>query len=93
MIADTNSIVAFGYNSITGIFGGDVLLLGILLLLCVSAIFVVARVKASSALMIGAFMVFIFSIVVGQLFFVFWLIIIASLFILINGLRKQITGQ
>lgn len=93
MITDTNSVVSFSYNTLVGVFGGDFMLLALFLLVGIASVFVLARVKASSALIIGVFFVFIFAAILQQLFFIFWLIIIASLFVLINGLRKMITGQ
>lgn len=92
MIADSNSLTGFLYNSLVGSTGGDFLLLGLLVLLIVGMAFIVGRVKAGTALMVGVFLVFVFALFVPSLMVLFWIILVVSLVVLVNGLRKMFIG-
>jgi hypothetical protein len=95
MIVDSNSVVSFFSNSVGSLVPGEgnMLFIGIILFLCVAVAMLWARVRAGTAVMIGATMAVMMSFVTREFSFLFWLAILASLFVLINGLRKRITGQ
>jgi predicted membrane protein len=94
MIADTNSVFDFGYNVLTGVVGGDWVFLGILLFIALGLGLIYSRARASSVVMVGVALAFLFGLMVpGAFMFVFWISIVVSLFVLVNGLRKWITGQ
>jgi hypothetical protein len=92
MISDTNSVIGFAYNTIVGVMGGDFLLLGLAFLLVVSLVFIVGRVRAGSALMVGLFITFVFALFVPALMALFWIILIVSVLVLVNGLRRTWSG-
>ena len=93
MIADTNSVIDFGYNTLVGTVGGDWILLGILIFAVIGIALVLGRAKASTVVMVGVSMAFIFGLLIpGAFMFIFWIAIIGAMFVLINGLRKWITG-
>lgn len=93
VVADTNSLVTFTSNYLTTITGGDMIILGILLLIGVIVFLVLSGAKSSTSLAIGLAMVFLIALAVASFMAIFWLIIIIALFILFNGLRKKLTGQ
>jgi len=94
MITDTNSIVGFAYDTMIGSVGGDWILLGILVFAVIGIALIMGRAKASTVLMVGVSMAFVFGLLIPSAFmFIFWIAIIGAVFVLINGLRKWITGQ
>lgn len=93
MITDTNSVIDFSANIIGGLLGTDSLVMvGILFFLCIAVAMIWARVKAGTAVMIGSVMAVMLSFVAPEFGFLFWLAILASLAVLINGLRKMWSG-
>jgi len=93
MIGDSNSAIGFTTNLLGGITSGDMLLLGILLFGGVMIALMLARVKASTAVMVGVAMAFMLAFVAGAFMVLFWIALIISIFVLMNGIRKWITGQ
>lgn len=95
MITDTNSVLGIFSNSVSNYLPGEggLLFIGILFFLAIMGYLLMGKVKASTAVMVGASMAVMLSFVVSGFGFIFWIAILASLFILINGLRKRITGQ
>jgi hypothetical protein len=93
MITDTNSVIGFASNLLGGITGGDIILMGFLFFLIVTVGLIMAKVKASTAVMVGVSIAFMFAFYAGAFIVIFWIALIAALFVLINGLRKWITGQ
>jgi len=92
MITDANTVQEFMLNTFVGITGGNFLLLGILVFLIIGFALIYGKARASTVVMIGASFVFVFSLLDSQFAFLFWLALIASIFVLINGLRKWITS-
>ena len=93
MITDTNTAVGFATNILGGLLGTDsLLLLGILLFLGICVALIWARVKAGTAVMIGATMAVMLSFFVPEFGFLFWIAILVSIVVLINALRKMWVG-
>lgn len=95
MLDDTNSIVSLFGNSLGGMIGGEgsLILIGILFFLVVAVAMIYAKVRTGTAVMIGASMAVLLSFVTPEFGFLFWIAILVAGFVLINGLRKWITGQ
>lgn len=93
MIEDSNSVIGFTTNLLTGVTSGDMILLGIIVFAAIMLMLVIAKVKASTALMVGVSVMFMFAIVASAFMIFFWIALVISLFVLVNGLRKWITGQ
>jgi len=94
MINDTNSIVSFAANVINSLAwgNGSFVFIGILVFLVLCFAMIWGRVKAGTAVMIGATVAVMLSFATSEFGFVFWLAVIVSVFVLINGLRKQMVG-
>lgn len=93
MIVDTNNLPELLGNALIGATGGDWLILAILFILILGIVLIYARARASLVLAVGMISVFIFGLLVPQLTFLFWLILLISGFILIMGLRRWLTSQ
>jgi len=95
MISDTNSVLGFIGNIIGSYLPGEggLLFIGILFFLAVMGVLLMGKVKSGTAVMVGASVAVMLSFVVTGFGFIWWIAILASLFVLINGLRKRITGQ
>lgn len=93
MITDSNTLVGFATNTVVGMVGGNWLLLGIIFFIIIAMALIWGRARASLVLMTGFGCVFVFSLLSESFTFLFWLTIIASIFVLLNGLRKWFTGQ
>jgi hypothetical protein len=95
MITDTNNVLGFVSNSISSYLPGEggLLFIGIIFFICVMVALMYGKVKASTSVMVGASMAVMLSFVVTGFGFIFWIAILASLFVLINAIRKRITGQ
>lgn len=92
MITDSNSAIGFAYNILVGSTSGDFLLLALLVLVVVALAFIVGKVKAGTALMVGLFLTFVFALFVPALMVLFWIIVIVSILIMVNGLRRTWSG-
>jgi len=95
MITDTNSVIGFITSGISSYLPGEggLLFIGIIFFICVMGALLIGKVKASTAVMVGASMAVMLSFITAGFGFIFWIAILASLFILINAIRKRITGQ
>jgi len=94
MIADTNSVIDLAYNSLNGIVSGNWVFLGIIMFIIIGYALVLGKAKASTVVMVGVSMSFIFIMAaVPEFQFLFWIAIVGAMFVLTNGLRKWITGQ
>jgi len=93
MLADSNSVVELIGSAVTGSVGGDTILLGILFIVLISFVLLKAQVKAGNVLAIGVCITFTFSLLNPAFSFVFYIVLTASIFILINGIRKMTQGQ
>ena len=95
MIGDSNSVVGFATNFIGGMVTGtdSFVFIGIILFLLVAVMMIFARVKVGTAVMVGASMAVMLSAVASEFGFIFWIAILVAGFVLVNGIRKWITGQ
>jgi hypothetical protein len=93
MITDSNNLPGLIGNALVGSIGGDWLLLAILFILIIGIALIYARARASLVLTVGMISVFIFGLLVPELTFLFWLILLISGFVLIMGLRRWLTSQ
>jgi len=93
MIADTNTLVGFAGNTMINMVGGDWILLGIIFFILIGFALIWGRARASVVLMSGLGCVFVFSLLSEQFAFLFWIALIVSIFVLLMGLRRWITGQ
>lgn len=92
-ILDSNNVSDLLFNTFVGVTSGDWLFLAILLIGIVGMALIYARAKASTSIIVVVSLTFLMSFFVSELIFVWWLAIIGSIFVLMNGLRKWITGQ
>ncbi len=96
MIADSNSLLGFLTNGLIGMVGGNTLFLGIVVFLIVTILLILARAKASTSIMIGMSLAFVFSAVTdtaGSFMWLFWLAIIVALFLFVTGIFNKLKGQ
>ena len=93
MIADTNSLVVAGGQVLFDSAGGSWILLGFLVLLVVAITLVMAKAKIGTVILSGTCIIFVFSLLDPAFMFMFWAALIVSLLMLVNGLRRQFTGQ
>jgi hypothetical protein len=95
VIADTNSVVGMAFNTLVDVSGGgNWIFIGILLFAVIGWWLMKSGARASTVVMVGVSLatIMIYA-VVPEFQFIFWIAIIAAMFVLINGLRKWITGQ
>ena len=95
VIADTNNVVGMAFNTLVDVSGGgNWIFVGIILFAVVGWWLMKTGARASTVVMVGVSlsMIMIYA-VVPEFQFIFWIAIIAAMFVLINGLRKWITGQ
>ena len=93
MMVDVSSITGLFDAIFTGITGGNLLIMAILFIAIIGLVLIYARARASLVLVVGAILVFIFGILVPSMAFIFWIILLASGFMLIMGLRRWLTSQ
>jgi hypothetical protein len=93
MITDTNSIVVAGGQFLFDSAGGSWILLGFAVLLVVAVALVMAKAKIGTVVLSGTCLIFVFSLLDPAFMFMFWAALIVSLLMLVNGLRRQFTGQ
>jgi len=93
MIADVNNVVSLGANTLIGVSSGSMILLGLLILLAVGFALVMGKAKVSTTILSGTCIIFIFSMVEPAFMFMFWVALVVSLLILVNGLRKMWISQ
>jgi len=93
MLADSNSVVELIGSAVTGSVGGDTILLGILFIVLISFVLLTAKVKAGSVVAIGVCITFVFSLLNPAFSFVFYVVLVVTALILVNGIRKMVQGQ
>lgn len=92
-ITDSNNIIGLAESIGYGVVGGDIILLGFLVMLIILSLLVMAKAKAGTSVVIIASMIFLFSILDNRFMFVFWIILVISVFILILEIYKRLTGR
>jgi hypothetical protein len=93
MITDVNNVVALSGNMLFGVSSGSMVLLGLAILLVVGFLLVMGKAKVSTSILSGTCIIFIFSLVEPAFMFMFWIALVVSLLMLVNGLRKTFTSQ
>ncbi len=96
MISDSNSLVGFFADATIGLFGGNTLFLGICVFLLITFLLIMVRAKASTSVMTGVAVAFMFSAVTdtaGSFMWMFWVGIIVSIFLLVMGIANKLKGQ
>ena len=93
MISDANTIVDLFFQTAVGMSSGSFVLMGFLALLCVGVVLILAKAKISTVLVSGTCIIFVFAFFDPVFMVMFWAAVVVSLLMLINGLRKQFTGQ
>ena len=95
VFTDTNSAVGFAFNTLVDISGGgNWIFLGIILFGIIGYFLLRTGARASTVVMVGVGLASIFIYAaVPEFQFLFWIAILGAMFVLINGLRKWITGQ
>jgi len=93
MIPDSNSAMELIGSSVVGSVGGDMILLGLLFIVLISFVLLKAKVKAGSIVAIGVCITFTFSLLNPAFGFVFYVALVITALMLVNGLRKMVTGQ
>jgi hypothetical protein len=94
MITDSNSFAGFISNILTspgGLFGGDIILFGIILFILIIIGLVLAKAKAGVVISVSVALAFLLSLSAPEFMFLFWIAIVVSLFVLIAGLRRWMT--
>jgi hypothetical protein len=93
MITDGNNVMGLAYDLGLNVAGGNMIFLGILVFICIALLLVLSKAKAGTSILIIASTVFALSLLTSEFLFVFWIILLVSVIILVNGLRKRFTGQ
>ena len=93
MITDTNSIVEAGASIFIQSAGGNMIFLGILLFIGLAMLLVMARARAGTSILVMATLSFTLSLLTPEFMIVFWVILLISIIVLVNALRKRFTGQ
>ena len=89
----SNSIVDFTGNAVVGATGGDMILLGLLFILLISFVLLKAKVKAGNVVAIGVCITFTFSLLNPAFGFMFYVALVITALVLVNGIRKMVQGQ
>lgn len=92
-ITDSNNIIGLAESIGYSVVGGDIILLGFVVMLIILSLLVMSKAKAGTSVVIIASMIFLFSILNNQFMFVFWIILVISVFILILEIYKRLTGR
>ncbi len=93
MIQDSNTVAGFGWNTIVEFTGGDWILIGLVIFAMLALVMLFAKVRSGAAIVIGVGFSYLLSTFVPDFAFIFWIAIIAGMFMLVQGMRKQSTGQ
>ena len=93
LLTDASTVTDLFYNSFVEWTGGDYVIIGIGVLFMLAMALIMAKARSSTAVVVGMAMAFILSIFNPAFAFIFWLAVIGSVFVLVNGVRKWITGQ
>jgi hypothetical protein len=93
LIQDANTLSGFMYNVVIDFTGGDWILVGIGLLILVGLLLALGGVRSGGAIAIVISIVFALSLLDSSFIFIFWIGFIIAVFVLMNAIRKKITGQ
>ncbi len=93
MITDSNHVVPFAENIIFNVSGGDMLLLAMLIFLGLTIVLIMARAKASTSMIVGISVLFLFGFLTNMVMPVIWIAMLVSIILLVNGIRKRYMSQ
>ena len=93
LVQDGSTFFGFFGNLINSAFGGDMIFLGLLMLFFIAYILLQNNVKGSGAVAIGVCIVFTISLLNPMFSFMFYVALVVVALMLVNGLRKMVTGQ
>jgi len=93
LITDANTPVAFVYNVAVELTGGDWIFTGLIVLVLLIFVLALARVRSGGIVAVGASFFFVLSMFNPIFMVMFWIALIVSIFMLVMGLRKKLTGQ
>jgi len=89
LIEDANTVSQFGWNVVTEFTGGDWILIGILIFLLVAITLLFGKVRSGAAMAIGLSFTYLITLFAPEFSFIFWIAVIASLFLLVMNFRRQ----
>jgi len=92
LMEDSNSLLDLGGNAFFFATGGDWILYGIIVILMVAIALLGANGKSGAAVVVGMSIAFLLSLKNPAFLFIFWLGAVLSILMLMNGVRKWITG-
>lgn len=93
MFEDANTISGFAYNVAVEFTGGDWVFVGLVVLILLIFVLALAKVRSGGIVAVGSVFFFILGIFNPIFMVMFWIALVISMFILVNGIRKKITGQ
>ena len=93
MLPDSNSLSTLGYQFFLGSVSGDWIILGLIVLFVLTIVLVLAKARASTAIISFVSVIFVFSLLEPAFFFMFWVALVMVGILFVNGLRKKFTGQ
>lgn len=94
MITDTNSIINAAFQTIVGASGGgDWIFLGLIMLILFGIVLIIGKAKAGMVIVTGVSLIFIFSMFYTGFIMLFWVAVIASVLLLILGMKNKTSGQ
>ena len=93
LVPDTNTLFGMTGNMVTSAFGGDTILFGVVFVFLIAFVLLKSDVKASGAVAIGVAIFFVLSIINPAFSFLFYLALVVVALMLVNGLRRIVTGQ
>lgn len=93
MIEDANNVAEFGGNILVEFTGGDWIILGLAIFALLAVIMLFTKVRSGAAIVIGVGFSYLLTVFVQEFAFIFWIAVIVGLFIMVQGFRKQSTGQ
>jgi len=92
LMEDGSSVSELVGSVINSFIGGDWLFFGIVIMLLLAVAFIFGKAKTGTAVVIGMGFLFFISLFNPVFWFGWWLGLAVGAFVLINALRKQITG-
>ena len=92
LVKDSSTLMELGGNTMFFATGGDWIIFGIVVILMVAIALLGANGKSGAAVTVGMSIAFLLAYMNPAFLFIFWLGAVASILMLVNGIRKWITG-
>jgi len=93
LIQDANTVSGFGWNAIVEFTGGDFIFIGLGIFVLLGLLLLFAKVRSGGAIVIGVGFSYLLTVFTPEFAFVFWIALIAGIFVLVQGFRRQSQGQ